>query len=199
MATLTKYLSPYHLTFCIKIMALRNNRPSPGDQLRQCLFQHADSRSSFMPAELVPRYVTLEMVERELSLQSKRTRLDRRPIANIHQHHVILFNLLCLVEKGDAIWSFVKAGISDPKLPLLRQPPRNSRDTEWRLEVAGGPKSKRTPVTVEGFQNWSSHTKEAFIYMWQWRLTAPFLAMGSNNIALHHDFSPEVILPWSPL
>lgn len=188
-----------------------------GTRLRGLMLPNAnDITKSFLPAKLVAELISMDMIEQELSrLPIQRVGKDRKAAtaADIHKGYVVIFCALCAIEKGEAIWDFVNAGISDTILPLHKIP-----GTAWSLESRGSrsrlvsdvynnelvpstlvsASNDSTPVHIPGFEEWKTFEKELFIDIWQWSLTVPFFEMGIGNSALQHNFSSEVVLPWAP-
>jgi hypothetical protein len=145
----------------------------------------------FVPESKLREIVTAEVVQNELqkSNYSNLRRMKTRPITVTDgSAYQKILTILYLIKQPSKIRMFVKHGICDQDLPLVKCPILNKNRSLPGLKSAKKPaavpiKFKRRDYTEEFFEN-------------QWRVLAPCFA-GSNESGVQHSrLEPQSILPF---
>jgi hypothetical protein len=99
-----------------------------------------------------------------------------------------IFAILLLFDKGQEIVNFVRDGVSDQSLPLIRRPDTENYLVELcRMDAPGH--------SLECLQKLDTFYRESF-ETFQWKLLVPYFDLDENSNARHYSLKERTILPW---
>ncbi|KAK3370932.1 hypothetical protein B0T24DRAFT_577909 [Lasiosphaeria ovina] len=191
----------------------RDSRSKPSghhtlqDRLWEALAPNEDkSKKGFFPANLLPLLLTEQSVSEELNKHfgDKSTKYARKicsekrvnsfeedGMSSMKQRirtYRRVFAILMLIDKTPAIRQFIREGVNDSDLPLVRSGTgkgmRRSRALDKELKCF---RSGWTGIQIRNFVDY------------QWTTLAPFFSKGEKRKEVHHyPLQDRVILPFSP-
>jgi hypothetical protein len=101
-----------------------------------------------------------------------------------------LFAILLGIDKGESIIDFLKDGITDKDLPLVKYPMRSANSC-YTLRT-----KQRIDIPIPATENWAWRSVRHF-YCEQWWLNAPvFKSRGQHYEPEHYELEDDCVMPF---
>jgi len=101
-----------------------------------------------------------------------------------------IFAILLLQDLGSRIGSFIRHGVCDEDLPLVKCHETDQTDPQLARRGNAG---EKLACFVEG--RWKPYELDYF-YETQWRINVPFLCLDNHGTPQHYDLPDKAILPY---
>lgn len=142
------------------------------------------SQDFFVPRDALESLIIVSVVKQYILKRGPTEHSNAEECAEeICKYARQLFATLAIMGKASEIYSFVREGVSDRDLPLIRDP------TEDQFLL----RRKETKQRINAMENWSDQDLEKFELRQRW-MTAPFFEHME-----HHELDDNAILPFIPL
>jgi hypothetical protein len=172
-----------------------------GQLLRQCSFPYAqDHDERFWPYGLLEQILTQERVIEELGdyIRTYPGVYNKRTIGNYTEkilsprepgkRYIKIFAILVLIGMGPRINDFIREGVCDEDVPLVK----GKADPDWDLMLS----RKDSPtVQVECLSEWEFHERD-FFYRRQRFVDVIPLGLNPDRSIRHEKLDNRVVLPW---